>query len=563
MSPVLTPDPSTLPAPGLPGAAGWDVAVTVLASAVLVSTVLAVLALTALAGVLGRRVLSLATPPGEQRGDAPGPETGYRRLLAVLAGLLLLHLLLQALHLAGVRWTVPSLALTLAATWGGLVVWGRLLGRSPGRGDDAGATPPGWGEALAGLGVTGFAVAALTLRATHPDFVYHWGIKGQKFLLAGGPDVTYLARPWNHYIHPDYPRFLPELYAITALPAGEYAERGLLLWSVLAFLGLGVAFRQATLSARLSPAVRQTALAVVMLAIAAFATGHRLAGGADLPLALAVAMALPPLLTRRPGPPHDLALGLAAAAAVAAKMEGLPLAATLVVLYGIHRWRRSRPLRRAATPGDDIPVPSPVGGILRTLLPALLIALPWLFINLRHGLFQATNSAGFEGERWRAVAGALREALAVPHWHGMAWILLAAPPLLLSRRARPLAVLVLVQLAFYGWIYFTMVGDPAILVRFSFPRLALPLVIPTALGLALLLDGSTAHRPRPTPATEMKLPAAGRGEGGSELGEPDGYSKVSWEASPQMSPGSLVRTWEMPLTVSVTVMSYSTSDRPP
>lgn len=396
----------------------------------------------------------------------------YDLVLDVVAGLPALHLWLLLLYGLGIRWTPISVSVSVALAVSCVLVLSRRRSRSvegtgPAGGEAASDGGSGdargwsWGDAVAALTVLVFGAAAWTLRATHPDFIYHWGIKGRKFLLAGGPDFAYLSHGWNHFIHPDYPRLIPELYALTSLPAGRFSEPVLLLWSVVFFAALLVALRQALDRGGLASTPRQAVLAFLALGLGAFAIGHRLAGGADLPLALALAAALPVLLAPTLRPADDLTLGLAAAFAAVSKIEGVALAGTLVAL---HLWRRFQD-RRLGGPS-----------IARIVLPPALVLLPWLALNLHHGLFQATNSGALEPERWPVVLRALGEALAVPHWHGLSWLILATPLLLPSRRARGVAVVVLVQLAFYLWVFFTQIGDPGLLVRFSFPRLLLPLV---------------------------------------------------------------------------------------
>lgn len=393
-------------------------------------------------------------------------------VLDLVGGLLALHLSLLLLHGLRIRWTPTSVALALALAVSGALALhlrrsrpieglGSAGGEAASDGRSGGERRWSSADGVTAMAVLVFAAAAWTLRATHPDFIYHWGIKGRKFLLAGGPDFTYLSHPWNHFIHPDYPRLIPELYAVTSLPAGRFSEPVLLLWSVVFFAVLLVALRQALERGGVASGTRRAVLAFLALGLGAFAIGHRLAGGADLPLALALAVALPVLLAPTLRPADDLTLGLAAAFAAASKIEGVPLAGALIALQ---LWRRYRD-RRLGGPS-----------IARIVLPPALVVLPWLVLNLRHGLFQATNSGALEPERWLAVLTALGDALAVPHWHGLSWLILGTPLLLANRRARGVAVVVLVQLAFYLWIFFTQIGDPELLVRFSFPRLLLPLV---------------------------------------------------------------------------------------
>lgn len=402
-----------------------------------------------------------------------------RRLInGLAAGLLTLHLLLLLFHGLRIRWSffsiAPVVGLALVAAWG-LSREARPTSKS---GRESGS--PGWGDAVAALAVLLFAVTAWTLRATHPDLVYHWGIKAKKLLLAGGLDLVYLGHPWNHFVHPDYPTLIPELYAVTSLPAGRFSEPVSLLWSVVFFAGMLLALREA-LACHLARVWSQIGLALLALGLSAFAIGQRLAGGADLALAFAFALALPVLL-RPPEsentPSDDLALGLAAGLAAAVKLEGVLLAAGLVGTHLVRRLVQKR-LGWAVC--------------VRAGLPSLLVVGPWLAICLRHGLFQSANSGPFEIERWPTVLAALGEALAVRPWHGLSHLILATPLLLVFRRTRPLAVVVLIQLAFYLWNFFTQVADPEVLIQSSAPRLLLPLVPAVVVGLLVVSTGAAQN----------------------------------------------------------------------
>lgn len=422
-------------------------------------------------------------------GGAPTARSGATSRLHTLgldlaAGLLVLHLSLLALQALGFRWSL--LAVTAALGLAGLAL-ALLLRFGPGtpiqraeEGQGEVTSGRSWSDAVVNgvvlLAVLGFAFATWTLRATHPDFVFHWGIKAKRFLLAGGLDLSYLSRSWNHFIHPDYPRLISELYTVTALPMGRLDEPVLLLWSVVFFAALLVSLKEALRRAAVEPVVSRVMLVSVALALAAFAVGQRLAGGADLPLAFALAAALPVLLGPCSRPGDDWALGIAAAFAAASKIEGVVLAVALCVAHLV-RLRREERLAPAAA--------------ARSVLPALLVIGPWLGINWAHGLFQATNSGPLEPGRWPVVLEALGSALTVRSWHGLSVLVLATPLLLVPRRTRALAAVVLVQLGFYLWVYFTMAGDVGLLVRLSFPRLLLPLLPAVVVASAVALSGSS------------------------------------------------------------------------
>jgi len=435
--------------------------------------------------------------------------------LDLATGLLALHLLLLGLQALGIRWTTLSVGGSLGLALALLVLARRVLApptSHPKTGETQStqlftqpftqpftrpftrSLPRFWGNAVALLAVLVFTAAAWTLRATHPDFIYHWGIKAKKFLLAGGLDLRYLGRTWNHFVHPDYPTLVPELHTVTSLPGG-FSEPALLLGSVVLFAALLVAVREALHRSARDPFVQQAGLAFLALGLTAFAVGHRLAGGADLPLAFAFAAALPTLLAPHEAPHaqgsdeadrDDWSLGIAAAFAAAVKIEGVLLAATLVSLHGLRRWREGR-LGLARRDGPTYL--ARLARLARIALPSLAVVLPWLAIDLRYGLFQPFNSGTFEPERGPGILSALADGLAVRHWHGLSYLVLAAPLLLLARRTRLVATVVLVQLVFYLWVFFTLVGDAEQLVRLSLPRLLLPLVPAVVVAGLVLLPG--------------------------------------------------------------------------
>ena len=455
----------------------------------LLLTLIALALLFTLATILGHGLLRLA---GGLAGSVP-----YRRTLELAAGLMALHLLLGLLQLAGIPWNPLSVAILLVASILCSLLPGRGRERKIGPEEESLPFRPSWGDGLAFLGVLGFAAAGWTLRATHPDFIYHWGVKAKRFLLAGGIDWSYLARPWNHYTHPDYPRLVSELHALAALPAhslqpGSFEEPALLLGSAVFLLGAVIGLREALARSGAGPLTVQGGTAGLGLGLGGFAIGMQQAGGADLPLTLALTVALPPLLTREPKPGDDLALGIAAAFAAASKIEGVVLAAFLGALYLLRswrdeRWRQGRSRRRWAAA-------SALAG--RVLLPPVFIVLPWLAANLHHGLFQAANTGAPRWERWPAILRAAGDALGADPWHGAAWLVLAAPLLLVPKTTRLLAGVVLLQMVFYLWIYLTMTGDVALLVWLSLPRLVLPLVPAVMVGLLVALN------PRKTPSSQ-------------------------------------------------------------
>ncbi|HEX4496070.1 MAG TPA: hypothetical protein VIE43_10430 [Thermoanaerobaculia bacterium] len=404
---------------------------------------------------------------------ASGDGSLYRGMLYLMAGALVLHLLLTALDFAGIPWNPFLLAVLGLALFA--LGW-RFLPRGPERaGAPAGL---GWGDGVALFAVIVFTLIALTGWITFSDFVFHWGLKGSRFFLARGVDYAYLARPWNWALHPDYPNLLPETYAVTALLTGRFDVPALMLEAGALFALLLAAAREGLRQGVDDRFTRQAGLALIALAVGAFGIGYRMAGGADWMIALALAAALPPLL-RPPDRVGDFQIGLLAAFAAAAKMEGVPLAAFLVLA----QWARHVRLERRPA----------AGALLRAGLPAAAVILPWLGRALHHHLFLPLNSGPFTPSRAPAILAAALEGLQAPEWHGFLWAMLLPPLLLLHRRARPLAAVATLELAFFFYVYLTSesAGQTRLFVLSNFARLGFQLV-PASLAMALVAWGERA-----------------------------------------------------------------------
>lgn len=387
-----------------------------------------------------------------------------RWTLRWMAGAVLFHLLLTAYDFVGIPWTRISVLVPLL----GLAFLGWRAEREP---SSSLPSDLGWGDGAALFALAAFGFLASTLWITTPDFIYHWGIKGNRFFLTHGVDYAWLAREWNWVLHPDYPNLVPELFAGSALLAGRFDAPAQMLWSTLCF-GLLLAAGRETL--KTTPRWwAQSGLAAVALPLAGFGLGQRIAGGADWMPALALVAAMPALL--RPADREgDVEVGIAAAFAAASKIEGMPLAAFLVA---VHLARRRPDLR----------------GMLWLVLPTAAVAIPWAARTFGHGLYQKFNSGSFDPSRAPVILRGLVDATTGANWHGLPAVLLTLPLLLLVRRTRPVAAVAGLQLLFYLWIYFSAPLDTGFQVISSFPRLAMHLVpaviLAGVVGLAGLGEG--------------------------------------------------------------------------
>ncbi len=421
---------------------------------------------------------------------APGDGALYRATLYFLGGAVVLHLLLTLLDAVHVPWH-PLLLVVLGIA---LYLLGRrFLPRGPER--TGGRTGLGWGEGIALFVLAAFTLLALSGWVTFPDFVFHWGIKGRRFFAARGTDYAYLARPWNWVIHPDYPNLLPELYAVTALLTGRFELPAMMLEASAFFALLLAAAREGLrqgCQGGASRFARQAGVALIACAAGAYGIGGLIVGGADWLIALALAAAVPPLL-RPPDRAGDFQIGVIAAFAAASKMEGVPLAAFLVLVqWGRRAWGERRPA---------------VGAALRAGLPVAAVTLPWLYRVVHLHLFQAFNSGPFTPSRGPAILAASLEALRSPAWHGLLWAMFLPPLLLLHRRSRPFAIVATLELLFYFYTYFSSSSaiEPRIFILSNFSRLGFQL-IPASLAVAVGTWWDSKPGPHPA-SSDLASPA--------------------------------------------------------
>ena len=375
-------------------------------------TWLAVILLAALLPLLGAACLGAAGGGGEKEPAGERPGRGFRLAVAALAGAVALHLLLTAADLAGLPWSRalvlggPALLALLATALA------RRRRRDGGPGFTLGPLPEhrlGWGDAVALAALAAFTLFAASGWITNPDFVFHWGLKGERFLLARGVDEGFLARPWNVAIHPDYPHLWPGLHAASALLAGRFDGRAQMLWSAGLFAVLLAVVRQGLVRVGVSRPALQAGVALVGLAAAMFGVGQLMAGSPDWAIALAVAAALP-ALAAGPSAAADLRVGVIAAFAAASKTEGVALAGFLVLAR----------LAQLAWPAGTAAGGRPArfrwpgwGSLGRLALPVAAVVLPWAVQVYRYDLFPAFQSGPFEPSRAPVILAGLVESLAV------------------------------------------------------------------------------------------------------------------------------------------------------
>lgn len=414
----------------------------------------------------------------------------YRGALYGVAGLLGLYLAQVALFALGIPWSAASLAGGLAVLATAAHLASRRMPAPP-----PGPLAFGWGDTVALACLAAVAVCAVLLWMLYSDFVFHWGIKGQRFYFTRGFDFEFLARPWNTLRHPEYPNFYPALLAATAAVAGRFAEPAMMLWTALFFLALLAAGREALRCSAASRPAAQATLALLALGLAMFGIGYTMGGSPDWLLALVPLAAWPLLLsaerseTGQRAP--DLALGLLAALAAAAKLEGLPLAVFLAVVYLARRgrgWWRALPA---------------------VVIPTALVAGIWLAHDWRYDLPSAPGTEGraLSFRYAGTIARAAFESLQVPEWHGAGFLVLLLPALILCRPVRPAALVASLQLAFYAYVYLATKHPTAeaaeFFVRSNLPRLAFHVWPVAVVGCGIALDRWATQKASVSPSPQI------------------------------------------------------------
>lgn len=414
----------------------------------------------------------------------PSDTLPYRIVLALIFGSVALYLGQWLLYGLGLPWSRATLLLFLTLAAVASVALGRL--RQPAAAEPLGW---GWGDVVTLIAVAAFGVTALQLWSLNPDFVYHWGIKAAKFHLAGGFDADFLTQTWDRPRHPEYPLLYPAQLAAVALVGGGFDERALMLPTVLLLAALGAAARQVLHQQGVAAGAAQATMALLGLATAAFGVGYLMAGSPDWFLALAPLAAWPLMARQEGGIGAALALGGVAALAAGAKLEGLVLAAALVVAFGL--------TRPGARPADRL------RAIALAALPVLLVVLPWCWFNAQHGIDSTVARGPLSLDHLGTVVSTLPEALGLPEWHGFGWLLLALPLLVVPKATRVIALVCLAQLGFYVLVYLSLpFPEPeqvAGFIRSNAGRLAfhvLPTVI-VACGVAIGHGVNAEVSPRP------------------------------------------------------------------
>jgi hypothetical protein len=410
---------------------------------------------------------------------------------AFLLGALLLTLEGIVWSLIGVPWTAWTLGLPLA---GASLLATAILARRQFETDDE----PEDGEKAAPVRITAKVVTFCALaflawqlaatRATSPDLLYFWGVKGVRFAASGGIDATLLAHPHFIHLHVTYPPLLP-----TSFAWGYLAANGMPWLWVPAVSWIWIAAAAAALGPILRPRVGGAGAAVVTAvwttAVSASMVASSSGGNAEPPLVAYLTVACAALVVVSPGGSSWtwslVALGFAGA--VLSKNEG-PISVGLLIAGALVRAWLQRDRRSAARLAWAALVAAGAVGLWK-----LYLALNGL--ALTDPVRQRALSITFDytGEILSAMPKGLAAGTA-----GLSWLVLLAAIVSSRRLPRFLPAATLgFGLLFFAFVYYLHAkSDPTVLIGWTLPRLSQPALSAMVLwaGLAWLAP-ATVGRP--------------------------------------------------------------------
>ncbi len=419
------------------------------------------------------------------------------RLLARLAASFLLGAVLLTLtaliwSLLGVPWTVWTLGVPL---FGLSVAGAAVLARRESTGDYEGESvrsPTPLHQAALALTFAALAFLAwqlITTRATSPDFLFFWGVKGLRFAEAGGIDPLLLKWPFFTHAHINYPPLLPTTFAWGALVAGgiPWIWTPTLSW-------IWIASTAAVLGPILQPLLGSTRSAVLTAVWSVTLSASMIVsisgGNAEAPLVAFLTVACAILLARTDGGPSSqwTIVALAFVGAVLTKNEG-PVSVALLgggalLRAGIERDRRSA-LRIVGAGAAAI------GAIGLWALFLATNALP-----LTDPIRQRAGNINFDhiGEILAAAPAGLDVGTATLSW----WVLAIA---VLASKGRRLTVYLPAAALCFGLLGFAFVyylhseNDPTILIGWTLARLCQPALSALVLwaGLTWMVDDQQSN----------------------------------------------------------------------
>lgn len=402
-----------------------------------------------------------------------------RCLLAAAAGAVSLSWTMTFFALLGVRWNAVGVAAVGTAVCLGL----RVLLPSGGRE----VPPQRSGSRLGSVGLAAIACGAAVViiaflstwagQTTSPDLLYFWGPKAQRFAEARTIDPTFLGNPLLDYLHSDYPPLLTNLYAFATIAAGSFSWwASIVLFPVL--LGATGIVVASILASEYSRDWASLHAGLMTCALGVVGIQAMISGVAEMPLLFfeMVAVALL-ILERRLTNGILLLAGLCLAGAAGTKVEGLPFALAVALLFVVTLpagARRARPLSFL-------------------LAPTAITLIPWFLFGAENGLFRFYRGYGSLFEiRWGNVSAVAAEMLRsiAEVGYGLPFLLpflvfLAAPAK--TRAVRLPIVTAVALICFLLATYLSAREDPRQLISWSTARVLSPVA-----GL-LVLAASTSR----------------------------------------------------------------------
>ncbi|MBC8645884.1 MAG: hypothetical protein H7X85_01875, partial [Thermoanaerobaculia bacterium] len=354
-----------------------------------------------------------------------------------------------------------------------------LLRRRGGR-QDAPSLSPEAREALrlpllaaAAAGALLFSGSALAEPIWATDFLAIWGLKAKTIFFASGIPETLFRDPAQAWSHPEYPLFLPLLFASLAAFARDWNDRALALLYPALHLGT-ILGAYGFLRRRVNRMAGAVAAALIGLFLPLYRAGH--VGMADIPLAFGLVLLSCAFLDAREASSASVHVRLALASlfCAATKQEGLVYVVLLAATWLVARQRVDSAGRAAA--------------LAVLLLPA---AIHWVVLRaargpLRNRDFDWTLLAP---GRWPELFERLGEVgvrVLTVEAGGAAVGLLAIAVLLISTRRGPEDLLLLpmtAQVLVYAAIGALSSFGAVWLVQTSFARIVSALFPPFALVL--------------------------------------------------------------------------------
>jgi len=387
--------------------------------------------------------------------------------LGVLYGSGALYLLLLLLAVLHVRWGLVSVGAGVLGCWGAgwfLRARAAVTPRTRPAPQNPRTPAPFIFDLATILTLAGYTLFATLAPLWEWDFWAIWGLKARAFLEVRTIDWRFLERPWNSFVHPDYPLLVPLNYDFAALLGGGWSDRWLVSFCVAWAVALLLVARELARRETTPLAASIVTFALASLAASDFiglAEGALIAfGGAGVLFVRRAILFDDDVAWRHAA----ICLGFA----TCCKNEGLALLVVVIVATAITAKPRNRVTR---------------------LWPAVAIAAPWLILRGIHTLptdIVAGSAASRIGLRLPHAAG-IFAALAVHLFQPLFWIGIVVAVIVIPAAARKREAFVLLvtaaQLAIYVVAYFATPNDPQWHIITSWSRLTAQISVPVAFAM--------------------------------------------------------------------------------